>query len=128
MPTWSPVRMPTAASPRASRRERSRRSANVTRSSAKTIASRAGYSAATASTRSAAVAVSNGLPPVTRLLLDAEERRGVSVGDPLGDVRLELAEHAPRPRHEAGEHGGGEQSRRPQRDAEEERVWQSLRQ
>src|SRR2546428_11518196 len=113
MPTWSPVRMPTAASPRASWRERSRGSANVTRSSAKTIASRAGYRPATPSTRSAAVAVSNGLPPMTRLLLDAEERRGVSVGDPLGDVRLELAEHPPRPRHEAVEHGGVQQARRP---------------
>src|SRR3989442_12716371 len=95
--------MPRAARPRASRSTRSRNSANETRTSPNTIASRDPYRVATASSMAAAVVSANGLATTARLL-EAEERDRVPVTHARRHLRRELPEDTAWPRGEAGRH------------------------
>src|SRR2546427_12918940 len=94
--------MPRAARPRASRSTRSRNSANETRTSPNTIASRDPYRVATASSMAAAVVSANGLATTARLL-EAEERDRVPVTHARRHLRREPPEDTACPREAPGE-------------------------
>src|SRR5437870_4342847 len=119
--TFSPWRMPRAARPRASRSTRSRNSANETRTSPNTIASRDPYRVATASSMAAAVVSANGLATTARLL-EAEERDRVPVTHARRHLRRELPEDTACPREEPVEHRRLEEPRRPHVEAHQEAV------